>query len=81
MKLKTWDDRMRKTHELKAIKKLEAELREDKQAEIQRRREITKQRKEAAEERQRLENDKANMRARKTARLRRKAGRTRKING
>lgn len=83
-----------------SIKKLEAELREEKAAEIRRRREITKERKNAAEERQRLEEDKVKvcyrrfltgylkylltlffqLGARKAARLRRKAGRTKKIN-
>ncbi|KAG6818048.1 hypothetical protein H0H87_009203 [Tephrocybe sp. NHM501043] len=81
LKTKSWDDRMRKTQQALAIKKLEAELREEKQAEIQRRREVTKERKTAAEERRRLEEDKAKMGARKAARLRRKAGRTKKING
>ncbi|KAG6832294.1 hypothetical protein H0H92_003527 [Tricholoma furcatifolium] len=81
LKTKSWDDRMRKTQQAQAIKKLEAELKEEKQAEIQRRRQITRERKQAAEERQRLEEDKAKMGARKAARLRRKAGRTKKING
>lgn len=49
---------MRKTKELAAMRKLEAELKEEKQAEIRRRREITEERKKAAEERQRLEEDK-----------------------
>ncbi|KAG6911536.1 hypothetical protein DXG01_011838 [Tephrocybe rancida] len=81
LKTKNWDDRMRKTQQAIAIKKLEAELREEKQAEFQRRRQVTQERKKAAEERQRLEEDKAKMGARKAARLRRKAGRTKKING
>ncbi|KAG6862425.1 hypothetical protein C0995_011865 [Termitomyces sp. Mi166 len=81
VKTKSWDDRMRKTQQALAIKKLEAELKEEKQVEIQRRRQITQERKKAAEERQRLEEDKAKMGARKAARLRRKAGRTKKING
>ena len=42
-----------------AVKKLETELKEEKQAEIKRRREITLERKKAAEERQRLEENKA----------------------
>ncbi|KAG6878637.1 hypothetical protein C0993_001160 [Termitomyces sp. T159_Od127] len=81
VKTKHWDDRMRRTQQGLATKKLEAELKEEKQAEIQRRRQITQERKKAAEERQRLEEDKAKMGARKAARLRRKAGRTKKING
>ncbi|KAG5718796.1 hypothetical protein E4T56_gene2622 [Termitomyces sp. T112] len=81
VKTKNWDDRMRKTQQALAIKKLESELKEEKQAEIQRRRQITQERKKAAEERQRLEEDKAKMGARKAARLRRRIGRTKKING
>jgi len=76
-----WDERVEKTKKANAVKKLETELKEEKKAEIQRRREITMERKKAAEERRRLEEDKAKMGARKAARLRRKAGRTKKING
>ncbi|KAG6841937.1 hypothetical protein C0991_005117 [Blastosporella zonata] len=59
LKTKSWDDRMRKTQQALAIKKLEAELRDEKQSEIQRRRQVTQERKQAAEERRRLEEDKA----------------------
>ncbi|KAI0094972.1 hypothetical protein BDY19DRAFT_879325, partial [Irpex rosettiformis] len=75
-----WEDRMQRTQKEKAIKQLHAELKEEKQAEIKRRKEITMERKKVAEERRRLEEDKAKMGARKAARLRRKAGRTKKIN-
>ncbi|KAG6851222.1 hypothetical protein H0H93_015232 [Arthromyces matolae] len=81
VKSKSWDHRMQKTQKALAVKKLETELKEEKQAEIQRRRQITQERKKAIEERQRLEEDKAKMGARKAARLRRKAGRSKKING
>ncbi|KII93823.1 hypothetical protein PLICRDRAFT_49842 [Plicaturopsis crispa FD-325 SS-3] len=81
VKTKRWEDRMEKTKKEQAIKQLENELKEEKQAEKTRRREITMERKKAAEERRRLEEDKAKMGARKAARLRRKAGRTKKING
>ncbi|GLB36023.1 hypothetical protein LshimejAT787_0303110 [Lyophyllum shimeji] len=81
VKTKRWEDRMRQTQKALAIKKLQVELHEEKQAEIQRRREITQERKKVAEERRRLEEDKAKMGARKAARLRRKAGRSKKING
>jgi len=81
VKAKSWEARMEKTKAEKAIKKLETELKEEKQAEKMRRKEITLERKRAAEERRRLEEDKARMGARKTARLRRRAGRTKKING
>ncbi|KAG5647609.1 hypothetical protein DXG03_008962 [Asterophora parasitica] len=81
VKTRNWEDRMRKTQQALAIKKLQTELKEEKEAEIKRRREVTQERKKAAEERRRLEEDKAKMGARKAARLRRKAGRTKKING
>ncbi|CAA7259927.1 unnamed protein product [Cyclocybe aegerita] len=59
VKNKKWEDRMAKTQKALAIKKLQTELKDEKQAELQRRREITKERKEAAEERRRLEEAKA----------------------
>jgi len=80
VKTKRWEDRLHKKSKEASIKKLEAELKEEKVAEIKRRREVTQERKRAAEERQRLEEDKAKMGAKKAARIRRKAGRTKKIN-
>ncbi|KAK0464957.1 Cgr1 family-domain-containing protein [Desarmillaria tabescens] len=80
-KSKSWDDRMEKAKKAMSIKKLEKELKEEKQAEITRRKEITSERRKAAEEKRRLEEEKAKMGARKAARLRRKAGRSKKING
>ncbi|KAH0838203.1 hypothetical protein J3R83DRAFT_6455, partial [Lanmaoa asiatica] len=76
-----WHARMEKTKIEHAVKKLESELRQEKQTEKQRKREITLQRQRASEERRRLEQEKAIMGARKSARLRRRAGRTKKING
>jgi rRNA-processing protein CGR1 len=76
-----WHLRMEKTNREHAVKKLELELKQEKQAEKQRKREITLQRQRASEERLRLEQEKAIMGARKAARLRRRAGRTKKING
>ncbi|KAF9527826.1 hypothetical protein CPB83DRAFT_855682 [Crepidotus variabilis] len=80
LKTTKWDDRMEKEKKARAIKMLQAELKDEKEAEMKRRREVTKERKQAAEERRRLEEDKAKMGARKAARLRRKMGRTKKIN-
>lgn len=62
MKTKRWEDRLQKKLKDASIKKLEAELREEKTAELRRRREITQDRKRAAEERQRLEEDKVKVR-------------------
>ncbi|TCD69962.1 rRNA-processing protein cgr1 [Steccherinum ochraceum] len=72
--------RMQKTQKEQAIKQLQTEMKEEKLAEIKRRRDITQERKRIAEEKRRLEEDKAKMGARKAARMRRKAGRTKKIN-
>jgi len=79
LKSRSFGDRMEKASKAQAIKKLQAELREEKQAETQRRREVTLERKKAAEERKRTEELKAQLGARKTARLRRKAGRSKKV--
>ncbi|TFK56967.1 hypothetical protein OE88DRAFT_1650502 [Heliocybe sulcata] len=80
VKTKKWEDRMEKTKREAAVKKLEAELKEEKQAAFTRRREITQERKKLAEDRKRAEEMKAKMGARRAARLRRKAGRTKQIN-
>ncbi|KAJ7630799.1 Cgr1 family-domain-containing protein [Roridomyces roridus] len=76
-----WEDRVTQTKKAHAIKKLQQELADEKQAEIVRRREITQARKKAAAERARLEEDKAKMGARKAERMRRRAGRSKKVNG
>ncbi|KAI0673448.1 Cgr1 family-domain-containing protein [Trametes maxima] len=80
VKTTKWEERMEKTKKEQAIKKLQAELKQEKADEIKRRKEVTLERKKAAEERQRLEEAKAKMGARKAARLRRKMGHTKKIN-
>ncbi|ESK97953.1 hypothetical protein Moror_891 [Moniliophthora roreri MCA 2997] len=79
VKAKSFAARMEQVKKAHAIKKLQQELSDEKQAEKDRRREITLERRKAAEEKKRLEEDKARMGARKTARLRRKQGLTKKI--
>lgn len=79
LKSRTFSDRMEKVSKALAIKKLQAELKEEKQAEIQRRREVTLERRKAAEERKRAEELKSQLGLKKAARLRRKAGRTKKV--
>ncbi|KAJ4499495.1 hypothetical protein C8R41DRAFT_814211 [Lentinula lateritia] len=81
VKTKSWAARMEQTKRSLAIKKVEKELKDEKVAEVTRRREVTLERRRVAEEKHRLEEDKAKMGARKAARIRRKAGRTKKING
>jgi rRNA-processing protein CGR1 len=97
VKAKNWEDRMQKTARARAIKKLQAELKDEKLSEIQRRRQITNERKQAAAEKKNIQDEKAKVResirfsvlilhkivqlgARRAARLRRKMGRTKKIN-
>ncbi|KAN0135734.1 Cgr1 [Lactarius tabidus] len=79
VKSKSFSNRMEKTTKALAVKKLQAELKEEKQAEIQRRREVTLERRKAAEERKRAEELKTQLGLRKAARLRRRAGRTKKM--
>ncbi|KAI0321129.1 hypothetical protein OF83DRAFT_1051788 [Amylostereum chailletii] len=59
LKAKSWSDRIQKTKKEQAIKNLEAELKEEKQTELTRRREVTMARKKAAEERRQAEEMKA----------------------
>ncbi|KZV75516.1 hypothetical protein PENSPDRAFT_647062 [Peniophora sp. CONT] len=80
VKSKSWDDRMEKTKKAQAIKKLQEELKDEKQADAARRKEITLERRKAAEERKRAEELKAQLGARKAARLRKKAGRSKLVN-
>ncbi|KAF8516396.1 hypothetical protein JB92DRAFT_2910904 [Gautieria morchelliformis] len=81
VKARTWEERMEKEKKEGAIKKLEQELKEEKNAEFTRRKDVTAQRKKAALERQQFEEMKAKMSAKKAARLKRKAGRSKKVNG
>ncbi|KAG7099065.1 hypothetical protein E1B28_000940 [Marasmius oreades] len=80
LKTKSFAARMEKTTKALAVRKLQRELKDEKQAEKDRRRAVTLERRKAAEEKRRLEEDKAKMGARKAARLRRRQGRTKKIN-
>ncbi|KAF9512037.1 hypothetical protein BS47DRAFT_1394581 [Hydnum rufescens UP504] len=50
LRTKRWEDRMRKTTEAAAVKKLEVEMKEEKQAEIAARREKIQERRKAKEE-------------------------------
>ncbi|KDQ07695.1 hypothetical protein BOTBODRAFT_38594 [Botryobasidium botryosum FD-172 SS1] len=81
VRTKSWEERMAKTTREAAIKKLEKEMKEEKQAEADRKRQAILDRRKAKEERERLELMKAKMSAKKLQRMRRKAGRTKKING
>lgn len=78
---KKWRERMRMTQKTLAIKLLQNELKDEKQAEKDRRKAITLQRKRATQDREREERLKAEMGLRKAARLRKRAGRNKRING
>ncbi|KAG9103219.1 rRNA-processing protein cgr1 [Ceratobasidium sp. 370] len=81
VKAKSWEDRMRKTATENAVKKLHRELVEEKAAEAARRRAVSRERKKARAEKARLEELAAKMSAKKAERLRRRAGRSKKVNG
>jgi len=81
LKTKSWEDRMRQTTQAAAVKKLEIELKDEKQAALVARREKIQTRRKAKEEKERLALMKAKMSQKKLDRARRKAGRTKKING
>ncbi|CAE6431068.1 unnamed protein product [Rhizoctonia solani] len=81
VKAKSWEARMRKTATEAAIKKLHKEMVEEKAAEAARRREISQERKRARAEKARLEELAAKMSAKKAERLRKRAGRSKKVNG
>ncbi|KAG9100325.1 hypothetical protein FS749_015625 [Ceratobasidium sp. UAMH 11750] len=72
---------MRKTTAANAVKKLHRELVEEKAAEAARRRAVSQERKKARVEKARLEELAAKMSAKKAERLRRRAGRSKKVNG
>ncbi|TRM66424.1 hypothetical protein BD626DRAFT_487727 [Schizophyllum amplum] len=80
VRTKNWEDRMEKEKKAQAIKKLQAELKEEQEAERTARIERIKERRRKAEEKARIEADKAKMGERRAARLRRRQGRTKKIN-
>ncbi|KAJ7596929.1 hypothetical protein C8J56DRAFT_918681 [Mycena floridula] len=81
VKFKSFATRMEQNQKALAIKKLQAELRDEREAEATLRRETIRARKNAREEKRRFEEEKAKMGARKAARLKRRAGRSKKVNG
>ncbi|KAB5593621.1 hypothetical protein CTheo_2914 [Ceratobasidium theobromae] len=81
VKTKSWESRMQKTATEAAIKRLHREMVEEKAAESARRRNISQERKKARAEKVRLEELAAKMSAKKAERLRKRAGRSKKVNG
>jgi len=64
-----------------ATKKLAKELKDEKQADIDRKKQITLERKKIKEEKERLEGLAAKLSAKKMARLKKRAGRSKKVKG
>ncbi|KAH7345285.1 Cgr1 family-domain-containing protein [Rhizoctonia solani] len=81
VKAKSWEDRMRKTATEAAVKKLHREMVEEKAVDAQKRRDVSQERKKARAEKARLEELAAKMSAKKAERLRKRAGRSKKVNG
>ncbi|QRW18875.1 Cgr1 domain-containing protein [Rhizoctonia solani] len=81
VRAKSWEARMRKTAAETAVKRLHKEMIEEKAAEAARRREVSQERKRVRAEKARLEELAAKMSAKKAERLRKRAGRSKKVNG
>jgi len=81
VKAKSWESRMLQTTKELAVNKLQNEMKHEKDAELARRREISTERRKAKEEKERLEILAAKMSAKKAERMRRRAGRSKKVRG
>lgn len=75
-----WDKRQEARKKDDAVKKLEREMKEEKETEVERKRKITKERKEKAAEKARLEEMATRMSAKKLQRMKKRMGRTKKVN-
>ncbi|KZT55922.1 hypothetical protein CALCODRAFT_509780 [Calocera cornea HHB12733] len=81
LKSKSWEARVAQRSEEDAVKKLARELQEEKQADKDRKRQITQDRRKAKEEKLRLESMAAKLSAKKIARMKKRAGRSKKVKG
>jgi len=79
-KTTSWEARKERDTKAAATKALQKEMKNEKAAELQRRRDTIKERREKAEEKKRLEEMKAKMSAKKLARVRKRQGRSKKVN-
>ncbi|GAA5839148.1 hypothetical protein JCM3766R1_002271 [Sporobolomyces carnicolor] len=77
---KTWKIREEQRKKDDAVKKLEREMKEEKLAEAERKRAATKERKEREAEKKRLEEMAARMSAKKLQRMKKRMGRSKKVN-
>jgi len=76
-----FEERMVRTQRERAVKKLENSLKEERAAAAAARVETIRARRAAKEDKARIEQSTANMNARKAARLKKRAGRSKKISG
>ncbi|WVW86710.1 hypothetical protein I302_108764 [Kwoniella bestiolae CBS 10118] len=76
-----FEKRREQDRQKEAMKAVERELKDDKQAEKDRKVTIIKERRERAAEKQRMEDMRAKMSAKKLQRMKKRQGRTKKING
>ncbi|KZO98428.1 hypothetical protein CALVIDRAFT_535520 [Calocera viscosa TUFC12733] len=81
LKSKSWESRVAQRTQDEATKKLAKELKDEKQADRDRKRQITQDRKKVKEEKLRLESMAAKLSAKKIARMKKRAGRSKKVNG
>ncbi|WVR08229.1 rRNA-processing protein CGR1 [Kwoniella sp. DSM 27419] len=80
--LKTpFEKRREKDRQVEAMKTMEKELKDDKEAERQRKVTVIKERRERQAEKQRMEEMRAKMSAKKLQRMKKRQGRSKKING
>ncbi|KAH8081925.1 hypothetical protein HD553DRAFT_274859 [Filobasidium floriforme] len=81
VKAKSWDERMLKRTKLEALKKVERDMRDETKREEEATRQRLKERRERHAERKREEEMRARMSAKKLQRMKKRLGRTKKVNG
>ncbi|BGP36831.1 hypothetical protein JCM10450v2_000724 [Rhodotorula kratochvilovae] len=78
---KAWKAREERRKRDKAVKLIEHEIKEEKEADLERKKEINKLRREREAEKLRLEQMAARMSAKKLQRMKKRLGRSKKVNG
>ncbi|GAA6047860.1 hypothetical protein JCM3770_004678 [Rhodotorula araucariae] len=78
---KAWKAREERKKRDKAVKQIEQEIKGEKEADLERKKEITKLRREREAEKLRLEQMAARMSAKKLQRMKKRLGRSKKVNG
>ncbi|SCV68830.1 BQ2448_951 [Microbotryum intermedium] len=77
---KRWSERLEERKKMEGVKRLAKEMHDEKEAEIERKRTITKERQDKAKEKLRLEEMAKKMSAKKLQRMQKRLGRTKKVN-